>query len=605
MPTRKLPLRRDTEWSSEPLLMSPPETLHTPISSGADPPILATIYTTSPYAEVEKIRKESRPRNQTHHEDLAVIESILHSSGGQDLDEDVSISAEHTAQLIMIFREKMIQTISILDPNDFMDVDRLMTHHPDLVTCICYATTRYISGYQGYRERTKAYITDFLQASFDHQHQTDAEQIRTMESLMILYAFAPSTISTPSFAFVRAACEAYATKIALHRSVDAVKQLVASGIELSRNDLKVKRYLYWIWLYVISHHRSLVRRIPPTIPTDDSIQNAPILLESLGQDKFVGRLLCELHSRLIWDDIGRKGGKALTEWWAERHGVVNPNEVSVVAMEDIDAAVAYRRDQLRALRPRKLGFTPEGISTEYHFRLAHFCLSTHLILRVTAHNIDPSALYTVRRCVDLAMDVLNLSHNIGPLGKEAFRFQPGFVCVSISFCIAFVLQAIQAFPDHFPNTQFIFMVIKRIGSMMTDTAVDQTHDCGAAARANIRKLRSTIEALRNRRLREQERLASQSRRPSMAPSNATEHAPIPMPSASMPPSGPDVQESHRQETHDPTHSMAQQQVPWIATTESFHTDDMGHFGGFDYEELILDPAFNFPDFFNYAPQISS
>lgn len=102
MPTRKLPLRRDTEWSSEPLLMSPPETLHTPISSGADPPILATIYTTSPYAEVEKIRKESRPRNQTHHEDLAVIESILHSSGGQDLDEDVSISAEHTAQLIMM-----------------------------------------------------------------------------------------------------------------------------------------------------------------------------------------------------------------------------------------------------------------------------------------------------------------------------------------------------------------------------------------------------------------------------------------------------------------------------------------------------------------------
>lgn len=147
----------------------------------------------------------------------------------------------------------MIQTISILDPNDFMDVDRLMAHHPDLVTCICYVTTRYIAGYQGYRERTKGYITEFLQASFDHQQQNDAEQIRTMESLMILYAFAPSTISTPSFAFVRAACEAYATKIGLHRSVDAVKQLVASGVELWRNDLKVKRYLYWIWLYVISH----------------------------------------------------------------------------------------------------------------------------------------------------------------------------------------------------------------------------------------------------------------------------------------------------------------------------------------------------------------
>lgn len=156
----------------------------------------------------------------------------------------------------------MIQAVSILDPNDFMDVDRLMTHHPDLVTCICYATSRYISGYQGYRERSKGYITEYLQASFDHQQQTDAEQIRTMESLMILYAFAPSTISTPSFAFVRAACEAYATKIGLHRSVDAVKQLVASGVELSRNDLKVKRYLYWIWLYVISHQYGVI--LPPS-----------------------------------------------------------------------------------------------------------------------------------------------------------------------------------------------------------------------------------------------------------------------------------------------------------------------------------------------------
>jgi hypothetical protein len=147
----------------------------------------------------------------------------------------------------------MIQTISILDPEDFKDVDKLMTHHPDLVTCISFVTTRYIAGYQKYREKIKVYITELLQASFDYQHQSDAEQIRTMESLMILYAFAPSTISQPSFDFVRAACEAYATKIGLHRAVDPVKQLVAAGVELSRDDLKVKRYLYRIWLYIMSH----------------------------------------------------------------------------------------------------------------------------------------------------------------------------------------------------------------------------------------------------------------------------------------------------------------------------------------------------------------
>jgi hypothetical protein len=102
-PQRKLPHRRETEWS-EPLLMSPPETLNTPMSSGTDPPILASIYTTSPYAEAEKLRRESRPRNQnhTHIEDLAIIESLLQSDG-QEHDEDLAMSVDHTVQLIKLY----------------------------------------------------------------------------------------------------------------------------------------------------------------------------------------------------------------------------------------------------------------------------------------------------------------------------------------------------------------------------------------------------------------------------------------------------------------------------------------------------------------------
>lgn len=90
----------------------------------------------------------------------------------------------------------------------------------------------------------------------------------------------------------------------------------------------------------------------------------------------------------------------------------------------------------------------------------------------------------------------------------------------------------------------------------------------------------------------------------MAPSNTTEHAP--MPQTTMSQAGPSMQETHMQEAHDSIqHSMAQQHVPWTATTDTFPTDDMGQFGQFDYEQLVLDPAFNFPDFFSYAPQISS
>jgi hypothetical protein len=84
--------------------MSPPETLNTPMSSGTDPPILTSIYTTSPYAEAEKLRRESRPRNQnqTHLEDLAIIESIFQSDG-QEHDEDFAMSVDHTVQLIKLY----------------------------------------------------------------------------------------------------------------------------------------------------------------------------------------------------------------------------------------------------------------------------------------------------------------------------------------------------------------------------------------------------------------------------------------------------------------------------------------------------------------------
>jgi hypothetical protein len=100
-PSRKLSHRRDSEWS-EPLVMSPPETLHTPLPSGTSPPVLVSIYTTSPYAEVERIRRQSRPRNQTYHEDLAIIESLLQGSR-EEQDEELTFSAEHTVQLISMY----------------------------------------------------------------------------------------------------------------------------------------------------------------------------------------------------------------------------------------------------------------------------------------------------------------------------------------------------------------------------------------------------------------------------------------------------------------------------------------------------------------------
>jgi hypothetical protein len=198
------------------------------------------------------------------------------------------------------------------------------------------------------------------------------------------------------------------------------------------------------------------------------------------------------------------------------------------------------------------------------------------------------------------MGVLNLTHHLGPVGREAFRFQPGFVFVSVSFCISFVLQALQAFPDQFTNTQSMLKVIKRIASMMTDSAVDQTHDCGTAGRAMLRQLRITIEILYSRCAREQQRLPNAPLPAPSMPNTSMTQPSMPLTTmlpTTMPPTATTTD-------LDPQ-AQPPSQMPWTVTSDSFPATFMEDVNNFDCENLVLDPAFIFPDFFGYAPQIAS
>lgn len=95
-----------------------------------------------------------------------------------------------------------------------------------------------------------------------------------------------------------------------------------------------------------------------------------------------------------------------------------------------------------------------------------------------------------------------------------------------------------------------------------------------------------MEALRNRQLRAQDRMANQSRRSTVEHENG------------VPPSLDGARTDNGMEQHEPpaTH------IPWTGMTDPFAQAGMESADGFDYGQL-LDPAFNFPDFFFNSQQI--
>jgi hypothetical protein len=170
-------------------------------------------------------------------------------------------------QMLLIsssFQAKLLLTAPILVPDDYNDVDALMRDSPNLIHSIVYVASRFIPGYQELRESLASSIASFLRGSWITSFQSSEEQASNMHALLILYIFSRSGAverscgseviqSGVNFWSIKLACEAYAVHIGLHRTVDAIHAAWRSSTVLGRTDVRVRLYLYWLWLFATSH----------------------------------------------------------------------------------------------------------------------------------------------------------------------------------------------------------------------------------------------------------------------------------------------------------------------------------------------------------------
>lgn len=143
-------------------------------------------------------------------------------------------------------------------------MEKLLKMHPDLVACILYITSRYVSGYQELREALTNIVTSFLRSVLLSTGTTTKEQeYINLQALMILYIFTRSgavekqsllkDASEISFWTIKTTCEAFSMQIGLHRSTDELNSYLRTGSLRDRHHMSVRFYISWIWMFAASH----------------------------------------------------------------------------------------------------------------------------------------------------------------------------------------------------------------------------------------------------------------------------------------------------------------------------------------------------------------
>jgi hypothetical protein len=205
----------------------------------------------------------------------------------------------------------------------------MLAERKALVQCICYVTARFVPGGSVIRDKLFRPISDLLLGISETQRTTASHSLGFLQGLIVLYAYAqavPTAIegsqSPPKdllYWRIKTSTEAHALQLFIHRSIEGLRAAVASQEPNISTSYCYKTYTYWLWLYAMSHQYVLLSdqcstsnrdysgsqatRTPPSIRADASIRAASNLLNKIGVNARIGRLLGEVELCLFWERV--------------------------------------------------------------------------------------------------------------------------------------------------------------------------------------------------------------------------------------------------------------------------------------------------------------
>lgn len=205
----------------------------------------------------------------------------------------------------------MLHFIPVIDPQDLSNTLEVISQKRTLALCICYVTARYVPGGDRTRSRLLPSISAILQDR-TFRPQTDDEKWTMLQALSVLYAYRTTVTNEPSaqenvadisHRTIKAFVESYAMHVCVHRSIAGLRASIRANKLNIASTFDFKLYIYWLWLFNMSNHFSVVAGTPPSIRIDATIRAAPTLLENIDIGSGARQILSEVELCILWDKV--------------------------------------------------------------------------------------------------------------------------------------------------------------------------------------------------------------------------------------------------------------------------------------------------------------
>lgn len=387
----------------------------------------------------------------------------------------------------------MLYFFPVIDDSELDDIPYIVKHKRPLALAASVVAAEFVPGGASVRKALIPYVSSFLH-ELEGPISKDEDTIWThLQAYAILYAYRPSTdITHPVLNSsderllnhwrIKSAVEDFAMRLGLHHSLGEVRALVRASQQDIRHTHSFKKAIYWLWLFTMSHHFSLVTETPPTIRQDSSIKTACALFSEITKPPQVTRMLAEVDLCMLWN-LADQALPGLGEWWLRNPQVdVDPSQAAHV-LDDADAAldVWSRRwgvhGETDATYPG-LDISMNG-AVEFHFRATRFWMRlfatrmVHLSRPNASSDTDFSRLNAnlTLKSAEAAECCCRYLMEIDSLARDGARYMADLGFALIAFCGMYVVRIYEMYGREVPILRDYLATVEACGKMLTEMAV--------------------------------------------------------------------------------------------------------------------------------------
>lgn len=418
------------------------------------------------------------------------------------------------------FREKILYCVPVIDETDLQDAISVTRERRPLAYCAGFVASQFIPGCATVREQLLWHVQDFLRTTGAALEKDESIVWTQLQAYAILYAYrsaadvfnipqVPESPQSLNHWALKSSIEAFALRLGLHRSRDDLNASIRLGQDLAdvSGSSIFQRYVYWLWLFTMSHHFSLMTRTPPSIREDSTISMACDLLRDIPQPSRVTRILAEVDLCMLWHQAGHHA-PGLAEWWCTPADYPNLEDLARV-LEDADAALEVwgRRWGLRGESNATIPSVDvsNNRAVDFHFRITRFCISTfgtRCILQQSSLAADSGSSSEPRtaqmtrefvlKSVEAAHTCCRSLQDIPPSRRENARYVADFGFAVIAFCCLYIIQAYELYGSTAPILQSYLPSVEEVAIFMTEMAVGNNRAPSWYGTWVLQRLRKTV-----------------------------------------------------------------------------------------------------------------